>query len=161
MKVIFLDIDGVVNTLKIYKTPPRRLKRYLIYKDNFYFDMPNKGRVSNLDAITWLELICRQHNASIVISSTWRIDFQGVIDALRNAGLSKDIQIIGRTGAVRNSRGEEIQEYLDKHPEITEYIIIDDDSDMGNLTSHLVQTNTWAGITMKTLIDCSNIDWRR
>jgi hypothetical protein len=41
-----------------------------------------------------------------------------------------------------NQRGYQIQEHLTSHPEITDFVIIDDDSDMVHLSHRLVHT-TW------------------
>lgn len=50
--IVFLDIDGVVNTLQINDKPFENDKG-VIYKDNFYFKMNNAsdGEVSNKQAI--------------------------------------------------------------------------------------------------------------
>ena len=37
---------------------------------------------------------------------------------------------VGITGDRRTLRGEEIQDWLDNHPEVEDYAILDDDSDM-------------------------------
>ena len=43
-------------------------------------------------------------------------------------------------------RGYEIQEYLDEHPEIDNFVIIDDETDMVHLIDKLVQTSWKTGI---------------
>ena len=46
-----------------------------------------------------------------------------------------------------NGRGGEIQQYLNDHPEIDNYVIIDDDGDMwDSQLYHFVQTNYETGI---------------
>jgi hypothetical protein len=48
----------------------------------------------------------------------------------------------------RKERGNEIQEYLDTHPEISNYVIIDDDNDMlDSQQKKYVKTNPQYGIT--------------
>lgn len=50
-------------------------------------------------------------------------------------------------GTTKRYRGEEIQMWLDEHPEVTNYVIIDDDNDMlDSQESHLVQTSWYDGI---------------
>ncbi len=73
--VIFLDYDGVVNTLVIYKEPVKA--RRLLQKDGYYFDLcyPQDERVSNVQAVLWLDKLCKEFTADIVITSTWRKDF--------------------------------------------------------------------------------------
>ena len=44
-------------------------------------------------------------------------------------------------------RGDEIRLYLCEHKEIDNFIIINDDSDMGEYIDRLVKTNTYVGFT--------------
>lgn len=48
------------------------------------------------------------------------------------------IEVIGITPKAR-SREEEIQKYLDEHPEIDNFVIIDDDYEMDMFKEHLVK----------------------
>ena len=118
MKVIFLDYDGVVNTLWFNDVngEPR-------------FDFPNDIRVNNTQAIAWLNKLCRETGAKIVVSSTWRL-YDNYKECLYNAGLNKDIEILGRTKNLGTARGIEIQDWLDEHQElnIEKFVILDDES---------------------------------
>lgn len=153
-RVVFLDIDGVVNTFQIYKEPPSHIpESQLRLHDGYYVDMCNTSslRVSNIQAVTYLDKMCHEFNLKIVISSTWRCNFEKVKQSLYNSGLSKDIEIIGKTGPHEETRGLEICRWLDEHgKEIDDFIILDDDSDMFPLHKHLIKTNTYAGITIET-----------
>lgn len=125
MKVIFLDIDGVLNV-------------YEQGRDQY-------GQIFHKHFEDNLKWIIEETGAKLVISSTWR--FSG-IENLRNmwkernlAGEIIDItidcyQLIGE-GKFEHydevERGHEIQEWLDEHQkEVTNYVIIDDDNDMLN-----------------------------
>lgn len=44
-------------------------------------------------------------------------------------------------------RGHEIQEWLDDHPFVQRFVIVDDDGDMAHLMSKLVQTDFTDGLT--------------
>jgi hypothetical protein len=44
-------------------------------------------------------------------------------------------------------RGEEIQAWLTENPDVTQFVILDDDSDMAHLIDHLVQTDHKVGLT--------------
>lgn len=121
MKIIFLDIDGVLNTLLTGD--------YLA--DGFQFDHTNWGGQQCLA----LRKIIDQTNAKVVISSTWRkhIDL-GFHETERwnhefaSAGIPA--VCIGVTGNARNNfRGREVRDWLSEHPEVTEYVILDDESD--------------------------------
>lgn len=151
MNVLFLDIDGVVNTLMIYKDPVDG--KHNRKHEGYYFDLcyPSDLRVSNTQAVLWLDKICHDFNLKIVISSVWRYDYEAAVESLYNSGLSRDIEVIGKTPRLDSIRGDEIQAYLDEHPEIKKFVILDDDADMGHLIKYLVQTDIDAGINRGTL----------
>ena len=118
MKIIFLDYDGVVNT-PIWNE-----------KGKCGYNHPSDGKVNNYQAIMWLNELCKKTNSKIVVSSTWRYCCHDVSyqDCLYNAGLDKSIEIIGCTDWFGNeTRTDEIKSYLEKHKEITNYIILDDE----------------------------------
>ena len=68
IQLYFSTFDGVVNTLMIYKEPIKA--RRLLQKDGYYFDLcyPQDKRVSNTQAVLWLEKLCKEFNADIVIT---------------------------------------------------------------------------------------------
>lgn len=112
-KIIFLDIDGVLNFIG------SRTKR------GFY--VMDSGCVSRLRAVI------EKHEAQIVVSSAWRKrdDWkEHITEAFRDAGWNTP-PLIDRTSSFYVApRGLEIHAWLKKHPEITNYVIVDDDSDM-------------------------------
>ncbi len=55
-------------------------------------------------------------------------------------------EIIEMTISGDSDRGSEIQHYLDNNPDISKFVIIDDDSDMGELLPHLIQTKFEDGL---------------
>ena len=57
------------------------------------------------------------------------------------------INYIGKTPKLWEKRGLEIQKWLDKNPGVDKFIILDDDSDMVHLMSHLLQTDGEFGLT--------------
>lgn len=123
MRVIFLDIDGVLNS-----------HRTAVAFSTFH----------QLDpiAVKMLFRVVTLAEAKIVISSTWRHDKQWLTTiwgALRQAGWPwihtgflplGECPIIDRTETLPGVRGIEIQAWLDANPEYDDYIILDDDSDM-------------------------------
>ncbi len=143
MKVIFLDIDGVLNNGKWIKALAGG------------FDNP----INQMDpsAVARLNALTEATGAKIVVSSTWRLIFLsksvdplGMLErCLRAYGIKGDI--IGMTprkdNAIRNQRGKEIQAWLDEHhSEVSKFVIIDDDSDMGRLRPHLILTKFEDGL---------------
>ena len=104
-KVIFLDIDGVLNSTQ---TPnPKRLP-YVVDKRLL--------RVFN-------KLIARTH-AKVVLISDWRHDPAGLF-AARFHGIRYYAVVPERP----KSRGDQIRAWLRKHPKVFRYAVIDDDDD--------------------------------
>lgn len=121
MKVLFLDIDGVLNISNKF----------------------SKASVKNLNL-----LLSSNPDLKIVISSSWRrkgLDF--VKKVLSKEGIDSS-KIIGATDLKDvDDRGHHIERYLEDHKEVTNFVIIDDVDDMDNVVDHLVQTNPLVGIT--------------
>jgi len=134
MKVIFLDFDGVITI------PP---KWYL-----------------KADKIKWIKRIVDETAAKIVVSSSWRMQ---TVEETRKSMIYKEkrcprnkmlywlmdnLYDVTPWVGLGNGRGGEIQQYLNDHPEIDNYVIIDDDGDMwDSQLYHFVQTNYEDGIT--------------
>lgn len=118
MKIIFLDIDGVLNS---YQTQPEPEKGLM-----FTIHAPLAARLNALVART---------GAQVVLSSTWRCD-PNWRATMREAGL---VEMMDRTPTMRRpsgtsfdycERGKEIGAWLAEHPDVDGYAIIDDDNDM-------------------------------
>jgi hypothetical protein len=105
MKVLFLDIDGVLNS-----------RSTTSFKNSLWpYDPYMAFMVGKIQLDTGCE---------IVLSSSWRWSEDGV------AAVRKLVNLLDITPKLNLSRGEEIQAWLDKHPEVTAYAILDDDRDM-------------------------------
>lgn len=136
MKIIFLDYDGVVNTIWFQDVNG---------EPNFNFG--KLAQVNNTQAIAWLNKLYRDFEYSIVVSSTWRFN-PNYQKFLYKAGLNKNIKILGKTPNLQTIRGIEIKEWLNDNKNnynIEDFIILDDDADMDDLMDHLIQTNTYRG----------------
>lgn len=131
MKVIFLDCDGVLN----------------MHGSGGFYTL-NKAR------LRLLEKIVKDTDAKIVVSSTWRnspTHMKKLMNALGYRGM-KVIGVTDRLGlssdGERYYRGHEIQKYLDEHPEIEQFVILDDDSDMlDSQLRNFIQTDGKIGLT--------------
>lgn len=136
MKVIFLDFDGVLNVI-----PQGHDDFGGIFHPGF---VENLGRIID------------ETGAKLVISSTWR--HMG-IERLHRMWKQRQYpgEIIGITpdlrwgtpeerlepGESNYVRGDEIQAILDQKPEITNYVILDDDDDMlKSQLGNFVKTST-------------------
>ena len=157
-RYLFLDIDGVVNTVMIYNRPIEG--RRMIEKDHFYFDLcyPNDGRVSNEFAVRWLSKICLEYDLKIVITSTWLIGHKldEIKTCLYSSGLDKGVEVID--GCFKNqfkTRGVQIESWMQQNntdPDKQIFVIIDDDIDMvgfkRDYSSYLIQCNNFIGFSM-------------
>ena len=117
MKIIFLDIDGVLNSKTYYKTVDRTKKDW--------------NRFNPL-AVEMIKRLIEEFKSSIVISSTWRFAFvKELKNELIKSGLVKYLHKDWKTPeAYPSHRGEEINLWLDNHPEAIDYVIIDDDENI-------------------------------
>ena len=141
MKCIFLDFDGVINIFT-YDTKEKVIERVKILSE-----------------------MCRRYNCKVVIESSHK-------DSINEETLETDvewikelfelfkeygIEVIGRTPVIGKTinKGKEILAYLEKHPEIEYFCVIDDDdlvrfkdlkignysnSDLNEVREHLVTT---------------------
>ena len=161
MNVIFLDFDGVMNTL------------------NDYFNFNNNPSIIE-NRFRILGDICKKYDCKVVISTSHkdRIDEETLetdIDWIKEYfRLFKKygIEVIGRTPSLERKKGkpyehyvvpvwkeEEIILYLKAHPEIEHFCVIDDDdlvtipareagdfsrSDLNGVREYLVTTNFYS-----------------
>jgi len=79
----------------------------------------------------------------VVISSSWRHlhTHEEIREMLLDRGWDPSIEVIGATPNSRSGfRGEEVNEWLRQHPEVTAHVIFDDDSDFHDVQP-LVRTS--------------------
>jgi hypothetical protein len=129
-KVIFLDVDGVLNGERVI------------------LSSPDSRGFSHLDPISigLVRQLCRTAEAKIVVSSTWRLD-RDVIDKLLLAGFChSEFHSDYKTERLDGIRGKEIALWLEQHPEVTQHVCLDDDSDFLP-GQNLVQTDGINGIS--------------
>ena len=142
MKVVFLDIDGVLNTTE-YRLHKLRNREYSVNID------PSKVAI--------LKTVVDNCNGSIVLISSWRrywergsknTDEAGrtIDEALREYGLT----IWDKTPAIKEgSRAQEVEQWLSGKHYVDEYVILDD-KDFGwgaKLRQHWIQTDGEVGLT--------------
>lgn len=137
MKIIFLDIDGVLNSEIYYRSVNRTAK------DWSRFDPT---------AVDLIKKLVDEFFAQIVISSTWRFGAVQLLNSeLKKSGLIKYLHKDWKTPqGYPPSKGKEIQEWLDQHTNISEYVIIDDDeSILEEQKSRFVKTDLMNGMKEK------------
>lgn len=135
MKVIFLDIDGVLNSQDWYKRrnrhpAPRTMDQY--HEQEF-----------DPEAVKLLKMIIEKTEAKVVLSSTWRLHDDNVKAIKKFVGV-EILDITPRmprpsgTSSEYCERGKEIAEWIEERSKsadvpcelIDRYVIIDDDTDM-------------------------------
>lgn len=152
MKVLFLDIDGVLNHIGSFIYANKN--GYGNGGANLDFDkcLYCPIAVSNLG---WL--LEELPDLKIVVSSSWRIllPWHELMRLLTEKALIPADRIIGKTDELdyhesKLVRGDEIQKWLDENTMkfgVESFAIIDDDSDMAHLKPYLVQTTSNDGLT--------------
>lgn len=145
--IIFLDFDGVVNTIYYCYYP--RLK-----KEIFGYAHEEDGFVNNRQAIEWLNDLYFHYKYDIVVTSTWRT-YCNYREILYNSGLNRQINIIGATPNINHIRGDEIAQWIiDNNEQDRDIIILDDDEDMGILKNNLIKCDPYLGITLHEYTEC-------
>lgn len=126
MKIVFLDVDGVLN--------------HACTKERFHFyNGIDEGNLLNF--AEFMKLACEDEETKIVLSSSWREDrghdgeildngYQYICDRLATVGLALfDSTSVLNQAFVGSHRGEEIAVWLSDHQNlnITGYVILDDE----------------------------------
>lgn len=161
-KIIFLDIDGVIqhpSAMKRFtvnrKSLVDRLSQELAIDYHQYneFDVAAAYYDWHPQAINLLKSIITKTNAYIVISSNWRnlLLPNKMKDLLKIHALDK--YYLEDTPQITNisnyqdklmlypNRVVEILTYLEDHPDITNYVVLDDLDLSSGLDNHFVKTN--------------------
>lgn len=148
MNLVFLDIDGVLNSVRNTVANPRGMdnlpaRRY----EELALDPVAVGLVKSL---------CEKTGAKIVISSSWRIgrtnaDF---VNIFNHYGW-EDFPIIGYTLIMPTIRGVQIAAWMDAYSQIDsnekieQYVILDDSNDMlPEQMGNIVRTSLSEGLLL-------------
>jgi len=159
MKIIFLDIDGVLNSKASMRDLGIR---------NHWNDNPHPMHIK------WLNKIVEETGAKVVISSTWRTSGSAVMfnRLLNLLGFKGDV--IDKTPNLDTYRGTEIKTWLNSHADkilrykdsqwysnkepIESFVILDDDNDMLELSAtNLVLVNDGTGLQEEHAIKAIDI----
>lgn len=116
VKILFLDIDGVLNSLGSVLA---------LGDPSHHLDPVSVGLIAR---------VCRETDAQIVVSSSWRIGkaVKLLRHELQNLGAYKLAErVIGKTGDGHHGhRGRQIKQWREDNGHTGPYVITDDDSDM-------------------------------
>lgn len=111
MKIIFLDVDGVLNSDE-YIDKTKKLNIQGIEKN------------VDVEKIKLLKKAVDETGAKVVLSSSYRytMDAPYLIELLASYGIYVD-----STPYIQNERGLEIKEYMAQFPDLEDYVIVDDE----------------------------------
>ncbi len=164
MKIIFQDIDGPLTTARTHIAfePGKMICRA--------FDPVSIGMINRL---------CKDHAAVIVVSSTWRfmdnrktrkqILGEDCTNPLDNFDLRQHLRDSGLTGTfhddwktpvcrISSTRGMEVRDWLEDHPEVTNYICIDDDKDFADdMLPRLVKCDSYDGMSYANYLQADKL----
>jgi hypothetical protein len=134
MKILFLDIDGVLNN----ETTKERIGGEGPYRAMHALD----ARLVRL-LLDWHQ---KHPEVKLILSSTWRLEAD-----LIHLIIEADIPLDGKTRNGANRRLE-IQDYLNRLPNVTHYAIVDDIAQFSaEQQPHFVQTSYAHGLREKDL----------
>lgn len=132
MKIIFLDIDGVLNNTACLSEGVQILH----------------------EKVLLLDRIIEATDARVVISSSWRMgrDTEYFSEILRLMGCWRR-NVLDLTPEIDGPRGGEIQAWLDSGLiNVTGYLILDDDGDMlDSQKDHFIQTDVRTGLMSREI----------
>lgn len=149
MKLVFLDMDGVLNSAD-YRPDTDREEPWDPENNRCWATMVNPF------SVVFLNRILKGSDAKVVISSSWRyhVSPNRMQKILASRGFEGEV--VGRTPTIpelpkslqgTGVRGTEIEVWLtkNKHREVEKFVILDDlgPKQFPSLTNHLVQTS-WA-----------------
>ena len=131
MKVLFLDIDGVV----------------CLHKDK---DWDNEEEIFDAACCRKLQEIVSATGCKLVLSSSWRLfpeSIRSMFRQLKPFGITRE-NFLGRT-PLRGERGDEIMAYLKKRPKIETFVALDDERFYSRAfpQDRLILTKPESGIT--------------
>jgi hypothetical protein len=160
MKVIFLDNDGVICLSENWggrnKKKREGIKKGLIPTDAMAYKLPVEYRFDNFNdkAIKVLNSILEETGAEIVVSSDWRHHAsleeigeyylsQGIMKApIAFTSTTEEVEpelwkVLRFRADLELERSIEILDWLNKHPEVTNWVAIDDlDMSVEYLSKH-------------------------
>jgi len=155
-KLLFLDLDGVLNSTEwAGERPTRGLLPPISAQQAFEEERLDPA------CVTRLQRLVHDTSASIVVTSTWR-QTMPVFEIAAMFALYgfEGAPVIGATLQLpaspgkRITRGMEVQEWLNVNaPALTRYVCLDDDADY-DLRQHLVQTDADIGLQDADIVAC-------
>lgn len=155
-RLLILDIDGVLKSIRsaiAFKDLNNMLGTSLAGSCKYPVEFRKES--FNLDpiCIQFIKNLVEDYDLKVVISSTWRIYscIEHFHQMFRLYDWETENIIIDFTPCTKSGcRGEDVSQYIKNHPEVDDYIIIDDNNDFSpEQKNHLILTNMEFGFTHK------------
>jgi hypothetical protein len=158
-KVVFLDFDGVLNCKEFFllSMVERRSHREEEDRDgDRAWELLREASALDPVLIARLNRLLAVTGAAVVVSSSWR--HGRTPEELREIlGLRGFVgEVYGKTADYNGSweqRGDEIRDWLKEHPEVTTYVVLDDDADMDAVRDRFIQTDMDGGGLLDTHVE--------
>ena len=140
---IFLDIDGVLYPTRKRKAFLQDAKQIRLQYAHLNLDKIDDYRLLcvyegwDMNAITYLKDVILNNDCKIIVSSSWK--FKYTYNTLKTLFLLHDINISGivdNTYSILKSKA--IPLYLKEHPEIKNYLVLDDAMMRTTFKNHFV-----------------------
>ena len=173
MKVLFLDIDGVLNSenwfaYRIYCVKNNLVNILMNFVDTDDRNIKHKLTMLDDRAIANLNRIIEETGCKVVLSSSWRSPSESenifTQDLLKLKGFKYEFYDITPRlwfSDFSTRRGEEIKVWLDKESEkheIESFVILDDDSDMlPEQMNNFVHVDGQVGLTDRDVLTAIEI----
>lgn len=133
MKVVFLDIDGVLNS------------------DKYVRRFGGDGVAIDPERMRILKQIIDATGAEIVLSTSWRVHWDidpkncDICGKQINAVFSEfGLQVFDKTPRLGTSREQEIESWLNEHPDVQSFVVLDDAFLSAEfLKGHFVKTSNY------------------
>lgn len=137
MNVLFLDVDGVLNSLEFYE----RLRA------KYNYDGAWQNGLLDQECVMRLYKIVKSTQACIVMTSSWRTNpaqMTKIVNQLR----AYNLEIYGITEINGLSRGQQILNWV-RAMKANNYVVLDDDDDVVDMDMfrHWVQTDYTCGLS--------------
>ena len=150
-RVLFLDIDGPICTDRAYFASEHNIHKRVM-------------RAWDQTCIKMIDAIALKYQMRIVISSTWRKRFD-VPTILMTHGFRADYHKDDKTQDL-GSRALDIQTWLNDHPKVDTYLIVDDKESGSSLindplSKYTIFCNVFEGFGYKDYMNSVNILNRR
>lgn len=130
MKILFLDIDGVLNSMRSEEVTGKQ------------------KTVENLDpvSLSLVQKVCEETDALICLSSNWRFRHY-----ILDLGKKMDLPIIYQTpGSDNDDREGEINQFLNNFGKVEKYAILDD---LDLKIDNLVRVDPQNGVSYENYLD--------